>query len=68
MKEACTVYVSLLDEGVDVWRPVEAVRHSENVRSPSRRGDVAVSAGRRCREILPILVDCGHHGWIDARM
>jgi hypothetical protein len=31
MDETCTVYVSLLHEGVDVWRPVEAIRLSENV-------------------------------------
>lgn len=31
MPEVSTVYVSLLDEGVDVWRPVEAERLSENV-------------------------------------
>jgi hypothetical protein len=31
MDETCTVYVSLLEEGVDVWRPVKAIRLSENV-------------------------------------
>jgi len=31
MDETCTVYVSLLDEGTDVWRPVEAIRIGENM-------------------------------------
>jgi hypothetical protein len=30
--EIRTVYVSLLDEGVDVWRPVHAVRSGDTFR------------------------------------
>jgi hypothetical protein len=29
-----TIYVELLDEGVDVWRPVEAVRDGDAFRLP----------------------------------
>ncbi|HEV2059338.1 MAG TPA: hypothetical protein VGR11_08265 [Solirubrobacteraceae bacterium] len=33
-----TIYVELLDEGVDAWRPVEAVAESEEIfRLPAER-------------------------------
>ena len=36
MNTTVTVYVELLDEGVDVWRPVEAERENDGVvRLPS---------------------------------
>lgn len=31
MSETSTIFVSLLDEGVDVWRPVAAKPHGHNV-------------------------------------
>jgi hypothetical protein len=53
IKAVETVYVALRDEGVDVWRPVEAERISESV---YRLANVSVpdaeewefSPGRRC--------------------
>ena len=31
MREMATIYVALADEGVDVWRPVEATHEGESI-------------------------------------